>query len=127
MTTNNNKLYELYDYLTYAPSNHKELVLFHNLQITFAFTTALLFSSWFAGYGWYILYIFVYEILYAIITKMKAPFWTLEMRIMVIMVSFLGLFVGRQFLYISGQLKMIVASRIKSNIDKELKEKLNIK
>jgi hypothetical protein len=66
-----------------------------NAQLIIAFLTGLIFSPWSYGWLFFIIFLLVWEILYAISTECHPNQWILKERILIIVVSILGWMIGR--------------------------------
>lgn len=66
-----------------------------NSQLIIAFCSGLIFSPWSYGWVFYIVFLLIWELLYALATRCKPSKWNPWERILLIVVSLLGWTIGR--------------------------------
>ena len=69
----------------------------HNIyaQSIIAFCMGLILSPWSMGWIYFLLFLIVWEILYAIATQCHESRWTFQQRLFIIFISFCGWILGR--------------------------------
>jgi len=64
-------------------------------QLIVSFCLGVLLAPWSLGALFYIIFLIIYEIFCGCISRLKEPYWRLEMRVGIVFSSLFGFIVGR--------------------------------
>lgn len=68
----------------------------HVFSIIYSFVAGLIFSPFSQGIKYFTIYLLLNEFVFAFVTRMRAPYWTIECRSGSVAASFMGFVIGRQ-------------------------------
>lgn len=84
------------DYLGHVVYKYFTLPSFtYVAQIMIAFVYGIIFSPWSYGFWWMLLFLILYEIVIASVTRMRMPDWYAPGRLAIVLFSFFGWTLGR--------------------------------